>query len=305
MKKKITIILFLFNFFTVFSQEQQILKEYSKQVITIDSLKKVIKTEKEKNRIQNDTLIKKDGQIKNLKSNLSKLDKFKEQKKNFEIQIKQKGDSISILKKEISKTNQQLLDERKICEQKSLDEKGKIKSEILTTISNTYKNKKFDELILSSNKLSVQRDLRLIGENNELKSILSDLNSYFEGKELLDKAFDSKQITNIQLELNKIKQQSELLGKLKEKLKNYESLCEGLKVCLNDIVSIDKKETVSGMDKEFKQLKLNKILTEISQYIFDYDFDFAEYPYLSNVLSQVIKVKVPNPDRDISNLLKS
>jgi hypothetical protein len=82
----------------------------------------------------------------------------------------------------------------------------------------------------------------------------------------------------------------------------------GLIECLKSLIDLDMKGLVmsnSGHDKEVIQLKLNKIQTQISKFIFDFDFNHADYPYLSNVLSKVIKLKVPNPDADISKLLKN
>lgn len=304
MKIKISIIFLLFNLFSVFSQHESILKEYSKQVITIDSLKKVIKTEKENSKVQFESLIKKQDTIKKLKSTLSKLEEFKKEKKKVDALIQQKNDSIIIFIKQKAELSQKIVNERITYEQETLDEKEKAKSEIFSKIINTYKNKNFEDLILSSNKLSIQRDLQRIGDNNEVKQILIDLNKYYEVKSLLEKPFDGQQNKIRQTELNKINRQSASLDKLKEHIDNYQLIDKGIKECITNINSLDKKETVSGMGEEIKKLKLNKILTEISKYIFNYDFNFTEYPYLSNILSQVIKIKFPNPDQDISNLLK-
>lgn len=302
MKIKITLIIVLFNLFSVFAQ-QDVMKEFGKQAVAIDSLKKVIKTEKENYKILVDSLTKKEESIKSLKSILSKLNEFNRDKQKIEALILQKTDSISILKKQISATKQLNLNESKKWEQKIINEKEKVKSEILAKIANTYKNKNFDDLIVSSNKWSIQRDLQLLGENIELKQILMDLNKYFEAKSLLDKPFNVEQKNIFLAELNKIKQQSAILDKLKENLENYQKLDEGLKDFINSISVIDKKETVSGMSREMGQKKLNKILTEISNFIFNYDFYSNDYPYLSDILFELVKIKVPNPDQDISKLL--
>jgi hypothetical protein len=303
MKIKITIAFVLFNLFSVFSQ-QELIKEIGKQAITIDSLKKVTKTEKENYRIQNENLNNKKDSIKILKLTLSKLEKFKTEKEKIDNLIKQKNDSVILLKNQKSELSLKILEERNICEQKKIEEKEKVRSEILTKIINTYKGKSFNDLIVSSNKLSIERDLLLIGENVELKQVLIDMNQYFEAKLLLEKPFEAEQIKNAQTELNKIKQQSTLLDNLKEQIEQYEKSYKGLKDCINGIISIDKNDgPVSDMGKDAKEKKLNKILTEISNYIFNYDFNFTEYPYLSSILSQVIKVKFPNPDQDISKFI--
>ncbi len=302
MKIKITIVFVLFNFFSVFSQ-QDLIKEIGKQAVIIDSLTKVRKIEKEKYNVQNETLKDKKDSIKILKVTLSKLEKFKAEKGKIDSQFKQKNDSIILLKNHKSELVEKISKERIICEQKAINEKEIVKSEILTKITSTYKGKKFDDLIASSAKLSIERDMQIIGENNELKQIFNDLKIYFEAKTLLDIPFEAEQIKKIQLELNKIKQPSVLLNKLKISIENYQLIDNGFRDCIIKINSIDKKETVSGMGEEIKKLKLNKIQTVISDYIFNYDFNLSDYPYLSGILFQVIKIKFPNPDQDISKLI--
>ena len=50
--------------------------------------------------------------------------------------------------------------------------------------------------------------------------------------------------------------------------------------------------------------KLNKIISELSNFIFVYNFNFIDYPHLSEIVLEIIKRKQPNPDADISDLLK-
>ena len=301
MKIKITIVFVLFNLFSVFSQ-QDLIKELGKQAVIIDSLKKVTKTEKENYRIQSEALKNKNDSIKILKLTLSKLEKYKTEKGKIDNLIKQKNDSIILLKNQKSELSLKISKERMIGEQKILDEKEKAKSEILTKIINTYKGKKFDDLIGASNKFSIERDLQLIGENNDLKQIFIDLNKYFEAILLLDQPFDTEKIKKAQNELLTIKQQSVFLDKLKDQIENYQLIDKGFKDCIIKINSIDKNITAKN-DEFIKKDKLNKILTEVSKYIFDYDFNFSDYPYLSNILFQVIKIKFPNSDQDISKLI--
>jgi hypothetical protein len=301
MKIKITIVFVFFNLFSVFSQ-QELIKEIGKQAVIIDSLTKVNKNAREKYSVQYETLNNKNDSIKILKLSLSKLEKFKTEKGKIDNLIKQKNDSIILLKKQKSDLSQKISEERIICEQKKLDEKEKATSEILTKIINTYNGKKFDDLIGASNKTSIKRDRELIGENNALTQIFIDLTKYFDFKSLLDQPFDAEKIKKAQTELITIKQQSALLDKLKVQIENYQLIDKGFRDCIININSIDKKETARN-DEFIKKEKLNKILTEVSDYIFNYDISNSDYPYYANILFQIIKVKFPNPDLEISKLI--
>ncbi len=58
------------------------------------------------------------------------------------------------------------------------------------------------------------------------------------------------------------------------------------------------------MSPQVVNSKLNKILSELSKFIFDYNFNFVDYPYFSDIVLDIIKRKQPNPDADIVDLLK-
>jgi len=135
---------------------------------------------------------------------------------------------------------------------------------------------------------------------------LSDLEKYLNIKELLEEKFNAAKIENAQKELKQIKRQSQSLSKLLDNLENYQTFNDGLKETINKLISLDGKELVSGMSEETQKMKLNKIIKkiEIYYYIFNYDFNFLDYPYLSNVILEIIKRKVPNPDKNISDLLQ-
>ena len=198
--------------------------------------------------------------------------------------------------------NKQKLDEHQKYLQNLREENTKGKNEVKSKFINNYKDKKFDELIVSSSKNSVQRDI-LITEDNDIKQTLNDLIIFFEAKEILEKRYNDEQLKNTQLQLNKLKQQSEIVLKLNDNIESYITLHSGLADCLVKIDEIDKKETV-GSDKDLKKMKYKKILSEISTYIFEYDFNFVDYPYLSDIISQLIKLKITNPYDDIKDLIK-
>jgi predicted transcriptional regulator len=137
-----------------------------------------------------------------------------------------------------------------------------------------------------------------------VKTVLSDLVKYFNAKELLEQKFDAVKIKDAQAKLSQIQQQSELLDKRKEYMENYQTFNDGLKESIEKIIKLDKSESVLGMDEEIQKQKFNKILAEISSYIFNYDFNFMDYPYLSDIVLEIIKRKQPNADADITNILK-
>jgi len=306
MKKIFISTLFLFSFCRVYAQPD-LIKEITIQAVKIDSLKKLVKSEHESfsklSKEYNRNLKNQIDSLKILKLELSKLEAFKAEKNKNEILFKQKNDSLKLLTKEIVEINKRLLDEKQKNQQNLLAENLKGKNEIKSEIINSYKNKKFDELILLSSKYSIQRDLFLTDNNTEIKNLLNELNMYLQAKEILEIKCNLEQIKSIQLQLNLIKQQSALLDKLKENVDNYQIFNNGLKECFIKIDEIDKKNTV-GSDKVLINLKYTKILSEISTYIFEYDFNFNDYPYLNDVIIQLIKLKKSNPDADISYLIK-
>lgn len=310
MKKTVLLPFFIFSFFTAYAQQDVLLEKYMKQSIKqeflIDSLKKISKNENISFIKQTkDNLIKlnaKNDTIKFLKLNLSKLEKYKsEMNKNDEL-FKQKNDSIILMKTQIGNLNKQKQNDNQKSVQNLLEENIKGKNEVKSKFIDYYKNKMFDELIVSSSKKSIQRDILII-EDNDIKPILNDLIIFFESKAIFENRYNAEELTSIKLQLNKLNYQSEILMRLKENIENYQALNNGLLDCLVKINGIDIKETV-GSDKDLKKLKYNKILSEVSIYIFDYDFNFIDYPYLSDILLQLIKRKKSNPDADINDLIK-
>ena len=285
---------------------QDCLDRIEKQAVIIDSLKKLVKTEKDKSQqlfliYQRDTTIFLDS-IKRMNSDLIKLANFKAEKANIDNLLKQKTDSIAFMNKQIFTKNQQISDEKLTCEQKSREEREKGKNEVLSSVINSYKNKRFDDLIMSSTKLSVQRDIQLVGNNSEIKPILLDLERYFNAEELLAKKIDSAQIKNAQLQLIQIKQQSVLLDKLKENIDYYEEYNDALKKTTEKLVVLDTVTDAKG-DASVQKLKFNDISSELTNYIYNY-YDYVYYPYLSDIVLEIIKRKQPNADADITDLLR-
>lgn len=303
MIKVIILLTVLFSFSTVYAQKD-LIDRIEKLAVETDSLKSSIKAKTDtigrlnaENSMMEDT-------IEILKSDLAKLEEFRIGKKKMDTILVQKSDSIALLKAAILEKDKQFKVDIQKVEQKEREKCEADKGEILATIANSYKNKTFDELIKSSTKASVQRELQLFQNRTEIKQILSDLERYFIAKELLELKVDIIQVKNIQYQLLQIKTESVLLRLLKEIVDNYQAFTDGLKETIGKIMTLDRNEEVYGMSKEIQKKKFDKILAEISSYIFNYDFIFSDYPYLSDVLLEIIKRKQPNPDADIADLLK-
>ncbi|MBK8300411.1 MAG: hypothetical protein IPK90_08175 [Chitinophagaceae bacterium] len=303
MKKAVFIILILCELSPAFAQNQNdFVDRFSKQVIEIDSLKKIVKAEKDSTQQQrklNHTL---QDTLRRLRLDLANLEEFKKEKKNIDNLLRQKTDSLTSLQKEISEKDKQITAEKQKGEQKARENYDAGRNEILATITNSYKSKSFEELLNSSTKESAQRDLQLFQNQTEIKQILSDIEKYFNAKELLAAKLDTVQIKNVQNQLGQVKQKSTVLDKLKEIIGNYQTFNDGFKETIRKIMALDNKVEASS-NKEVQKKKLDKILAEISSYIFSFDFNFSDYPYLSDIFLEIIKRKQPNPDADISYLL--
>jgi chromosome segregation ATPase len=317
--KKITILtLFVCYFSAAFSQDlveklqkltlendslqKQVIKPLRDSILSLNTaytaeVSKIKALEKEK--------VNFNKKIKDLEKDIADLNKnkLKIERDTLQKQVERLNANVAELNQRISDKDKQIDEQQKNGEQKAKQEKEKGKNETLKNIVNSY-NKKFDDLIKSSTKLSVQRDILLVGAKEEVKQVLSDLAQYFNAKELLSQKFDATKIKKEQTGLNQIQQQSELLNKLKEHIEDYQTLNDGLKKSIEKIIVLDKQESVSGMDEEIQKQKFNKILAEISSYIFNYDFNFVDYPYLSDIVLEIIKLKQPDADANITNILK-
>jgi hypothetical protein len=304
MIKVFTVIVMLCLFSSAFAQKDIIVERLEKQAVEIDSLKKLIKAEMDNSKLlrnENNSL---QDSLKKLRYDLSNFEVFINGKKNLDSILRQKTDSIFLLQARISERDKQIIIEKQTAELKAKEENEKGKNEILINIINGYKSHSFDVLLKSSTKQSVEQDLQLCQGIPEVRLILSDMQKIFIAKEILDFKPEESQIKSQQIELGQIKRESVILGKLKEILSNYQTFNGGLKEIIGKIVALDNVETVFKQPKEIQKKKYDKILAEISSYIFNYDFNFSDYPYLTDIILEIIKRKLPNADADISDLLK-
>jgi len=316
MKKVIVLTILFCGAFAAFSQtDSLLLKEYENKIIENSKLKTDLQTEKQNfsdlsAAYKNDTLILQ-KQIKALRNEVSSEKeqnanlnekKIKVERDNLQTKVDSLITVISGQNQIVENKNKQIEDEKANSKITADNAKKEGKEEALATIVNFYKNPLFDYIIKSSSKESVIRDLQLVGDNPEVKPVLNDLQIYFNAHQLLSEKFNTIQIENAQTLLSQIKRQSKLLDVLKENVEYYEDFNTDLIRTIGKLDDLDKSKSAAG-SAEIQKLKFNEILTILTDYMYNY-YDYPKYPYLSDIMLEIVKRKQPNADADITDLLK-
>jgi hypothetical protein len=245
------------------------------------------------------------NEVKELNSN-----KFKLENSTLKAQLKEITDKYNNLNSTNENNIKLIADKDSQIKNLALIEKENGKKEVVKEIINTYKNRKFDELINGSTKATIERDNQLIGNNSEISDLLLDLDTYFTAKELLNQKVDETQINSIKTKLKLIKRESILIKNINKKLDFYNTLSSKLKVTIINVNVYDDKTSKKYMVgeiaeiKDARQKKLDKIFSVLMPYIFDSDLKHEDYPYLFEIVLDIIKRKQSNTDEDITDLLK-
>jgi len=167
-----------------------------------------------------------------------------------------------------------------------------------------YKTKSFDELLGSSNKITVQRDRRLAGNNADVSAVLSNLEVCFEAEELFSKRFNATEISAVQEKLKRVqpKPRAAMLESLKSKLKDYKDFNDELKKAVAKVIDLDKRSSVAGGSSAQRE-KSKDILFILGDYMYNY-YDYVNYPYLSNIVLEIIKRKYQDANAPVADLLE-
>jgi len=120
---------------------------------------------------------------------------------------------------------------------------------------------------------------------------------------LLTQKFDAEKTRNALKKIGEMGQQSQHIDKLRKNLENYGLFNDGLKKVIEEIVKIDENRIAGGIPTITSQ-KRSEMLTVVSKFMFDYDFRFSDYPYLSEIINEIIIRKYGNVDDSIADLLK-
>jgi hypothetical protein len=317
MKKIIVVLLIMFGVSNAYTQD--LIKEIQKLTLANDSLQKqvikplndsilklnsahsyeiaILKEQLEALENEKSELNKK---IKTLESTVAELNKnkIKVERDNLQAKCDSLITKVKELENLISVKDKQIAQEKELGQQKSIQEKEKGKSEILNLIIQTY-NKPLDELIINTNIKSVERDMSIVGDKTVVQQKLLSLQKYYNSEQVLNEKYSEQRVENALTQLKSI-EQTELVLKLIDKLSKYKLCNDGLKTTIDKILEIDKKFVAN--DEYTQKTKLNDVLAEIAWYFRNYRFNFIDYPYLSEVVLEIIKLKQNDANTDIAIL---
>ena len=291
----------------IYAQESDtMIKEIQRLTLVNDSLGRAYKSLKQKydslERVQRSFIITCNESLSDCQMRLANREQdYKNLKDELNLE-RQGAEPMRALQKERDRLKVEIdtLNDRIVKEKKKEYDSGK--KSVINRIEQAYKID-FDSLIVTSSLQDVKSDL-LIVEDAGVKKKMQNLINYFEVRQILCEQFD-KEKYNAALEklvkLSKDQSKSEAVKLLKERLENYEDCNMALKKVIKNINEIDK--IIVANDEHSTKSKMGRIMSVVSDYIYNYKLDFKEYPYLFDVVIKIINKKQLNVNSDISNLM--
>jgi hypothetical protein len=223
-------------------------------------------------------------------------------KKNIEklkTGLQQKADSIALLKQMIKGKDSEVAAAKQDGLNKAAEQYRAGQQNAYSGIGRSY-HRNFDDLIKSSTRLSIERDLTLVGSDTVARQKLHDLQKYFAAQHILSEQYSEQKVKNAQSQAESI-EQSESVKNLIDKLGKYKLCSDALKITIGKILVIDRVSTAN--DDYTQNVKLQDILSELSWYFRNYSSDFTDYPYLSDIALDIMKRKQRDANTDIKDLL--
>lgn len=305
MKKFMIFGLLLFGFSAAYSQD--LIKEVKLLTLANDSLQRELNLARENSNKELQTakdsikrLHTSNDRLEKDKTNLNEQVKKLDKKniKSLETKLQQKTDSINILKDSIRKKEEQITSIKNESKIKEPEKYKEGQQNVYGQIGQQYQTGSLDDLIKYSTQQSVQRDLQLIGNNEDAGKKLKELQIYFASQQLLGERYDEEKVKNAQVQLNNINQ-SVLVKNLNDKLGKYKLCNDGLKTTIGKIIELDKKFTANN--DETQGTKLQDVLSQLSWYFYNYRFNFTDYPFLSGIILEIMKLKQKNANATIND----
>lgn len=296
MKKTVLFACFLMCVgFKMSAQDATAIKEIQRLTLENDSLRRRIETVRkssnERIAVFVDSLTRLNNEFRTLNGRVLQLqdDLEKERKKAEKIKdVKAERDSLM--------TQNTALQIRLDKEKKEQFDAGR--KSVLGRIEQAY-SLDFDVLVQSTSLKTIQRDLPFV-EDATIKKKMQDLQSYFEAQQVLSEKYDEQKVVAAQSKIKSLSQTNTVKA-LGESLENYKFSFDALRETINKIKERDQKFIAN--DDYSEKLKMKEILAELSDYFYNYSFDFAEYPYLSGIVMEIINRKQKDANADISDLM--
>jgi hypothetical protein len=300
MKKLILLALFIPGYFTVYSQD--CLDKVANQAIEIRDLKTKIEQWQKDSAVVQEKIGKLQNEIATLQEKVKDLDtkKVKIERDTLQKQLGRQIIEVTNLTQKKSEAETKLTECRNEIIRKGQEQFVAGQQEVYNQIAQSYQLKPFDDLVKSSTKLSVDRDITLIGNNAAAKQKLQDLQKYFAAQQVLEEKYGEENVKNAQARLNTITQSDAAVKILNGKLEKYKSCTDALKTTIDKILLLDKQTKANN--EEIQKRKLQDILLEFSWYFRNYRFNFNDYPYLSDIILEIMKLKQKDANSDISHL---
>src|SRR5690554_2809386 len=216
-----------------------------------------------------------------LKKDSTKVQKYRNLKSDYEKDLQNK-------ETEINDLNAIILERDEALSQVDRDKKESFingKREVLESLKLLYQQS-LDSLITMTTRESVSRDLDLLlrykRETNDgaVLEVLETLLDYFDAQKLLWERFQKEKVQAAKIKLESFSVKSEKSQILVQTLSRYEAINSGLREALLKIKEYDEKNTANSYSIHQRKLK-EFIIPEISDFIFNYDFQFKDYPFLT------------------------
>lgn len=292
-----------FNLYAQSDLTEEFARKISKQSDHIDSLKRALDIQRFECQKYNENVKRLQDSLKLARREIDQLDKFKKRMKEYESLQVQKEDSIQVLIRKITGKQNEIEREKQNCETRLKQENQKCNIEMSSRISDYYLSNSFDYMLSISSKQIIERDLLYSNDTAGVRSLLSDLKNCLYAKECLHNRFNKNRIDSIDAQLLKIRRDSKELKRLLKNLEGYKILNDGLKEMLMNIINLDNTESVEQGPIVNQKRKQDKIYAEISSFLFNYEFKIEEYPYLADLIWELVIRKKQNPDSPIHDLL--
>jgi len=341
MNKNYIFLIFLLLSSTCYSQINMSIEDYNKHILINDSLKRELNKYKAELNSKTDSLKRelskykaelnsKTDSLKRYKDLLYKFDKkmkleqrvkalekdsisqsqrFSDAKNEIAVlkaQLSVKRDSIINFAKEVKYLNQIKNDKIKEIEnlKHSLDEERinsfiKGRNAILDQIKLFYTQKNIEEILQTSNFEFIKKDFEILNDtsNTHFKNILS----YYDAVKIFSEKYSEENIEKSKKILDKLHLENELVKSVNEKLKNYKTRQDKVKTLIENLIKFDEK--VKASESSLQVQKLSDIVYKISEYMKTFNFRFNNYPFITNIISELIERKTKDADADISDLL--